>query len=341
MSKPNRPRKKSSPGPNQPRVFHVDESAAQQTLVTAIHKWCEVSWGEARRLIDTRHIHVNGNLCVDAGRRLTATEVVHVFSHSLAPPPKEDDVKIRFIDEYIVVVEKPSGMTTLRHAEERFWPAARRQQQPTLEECLNRVIAKRERSRNTRQTASPKVRPVHRLDRDTSGVMVFARTVKAERVLVHQFTKHTITRRYLAVAVGRISAMTIDTVLVRDRGDGRRGSSDDDIETQGKRAVTHVRPVEELGRFTLVECKLETGRTHQIRIHLSEKGHTVCGDKVYAGKKFAKSKSDDGGAPRLALHACELSFTHPITNEGLHFDSPLPNDLTAFVVGLRKKAVAD
>lgn len=338
MSKSNRSRKKPAPGPNEPRVFHVDEATAKQTLVAALHTWLAVSWGQARRLIDTRHIHMNGNLCVDAGRRLSAGEVVHVFPHSLAPVPKEIDVKIRFIDEHVVVVEKPSGMTTLRHPEEKFWPSVRRQQQPTLEECLNRIIAKRERGPSLRQTRSPKVRPVHRLDRDTSGVMVFARSVKAERILVQQFAKHTITRRYLAVVVGHIGAMTIDTILIRDRGDGRRGSADDELETHGKRAVTHVRPVEQLGGFTLVECQLETGRTHQIRIHLSEKGHPVCGDKVYASRKYAKTSIYDGGPPRLALHACRLEFVHPLSNESMHFESPLPSDLAKFVDGLRKQA---
>ena len=228
-------------------------------------------------------------------------------------------------------------MTTLRHPEELFWPAERRQRQPTLEECLNRIIAKRERPRSGGQKNPPRVRPVHRLDRDTSGLMVFARSVKAERFLVGQFSQHTVVRRYQAIVAGPIEAMTIDTVLVRDRGDGRRGSSEPDQEDQGKRAITHVRAIEALDGFTLVECRLETGRTHQIRIHLSEKGHPVCGDKVYSTKRFAKSKSDISGAPRLALHACELGFTHPVSQETLYFEWPLPQDLSVFLRGLRDR----
>jgi 23S rRNA pseudouridine1911/1915/1917 synthase len=165
--------------------------------------------------------------------------------------------------------------------------------------------------------------------------MVFARSVKAERILVNQFAQHTVVRRYQAAVVGRIESMTIDTVLVRDRGDGRRGSSDDELEGQGKRAITHVRVIESLGDYTLVECRLETGRTHQIRIHLSEKGHPVCGDKVYSAKRFTRSKTDSSGAPRLALHACELGFTHPMNQETMHFEWPLPQDLAAFLRGLR------
>jgi 23S rRNA pseudouridine1911/1915/1917 synthase len=323
-------RRTHSRGPNQPRIFHADESLRGATLVTALHRWLGESWGSARRLIDKRHVHVNGNLCIDAGRKLTATDVVHVFAHSLAPPPKEADVAIRHIDEHLVVVEKPSGMTTLRHPEERQWPAARRQHQPTLEESLNRIIAKRGRGRPATRRSAPRVRPVHRLDRDTSGLMVFARTVPAERLLVQQFAAHAITRRYMAIVPGKIGALTIDTVLVRDRGDGRRGSADDEGDARGKRAVTHVRPLEHAAGFTLVECRLETGRTHQIRIHLSEQGHPVCGDKVYSRKKFAAAQRDVAGAPRLALHACELGFVHPITHKAMHFESPLPSDLARF-----------
>ena len=319
-------------------MIHVDQSLAQQSLVDAVHKLLELSWGQARRLIDTRHVQVNGNLCIDSGRRLAVGEVLHVFTHPLALPPQENQVKIRFIDEHLVVIEKPSGMTTLRHPEERYWPAERRQRQPTLEECLNRIIAKRERPNPRGPQSPPRVRPVHRLDRDTSGLMVFARAVKAERGLVSQFSKHSITRCYQAIVAGRIDSTTIDTVLIRDRGDGRRGSSAAEHEGSGKRAITHVRTIESLGEFTLVECRLETGRTHQIRIHLSEKGHPVCGDKVYAAKKFARSKSDGSGAPRLALHACELGFAHPISQETMHFTWPFPEDLAVFLRVLRERA---
>lgn len=330
--------KKPARGPNQPRIIQVDGSLATQSLVAALHQCLDQSWGQARRLIEKRQVQVNGNLCLDAGRRLTVGEVLHVFPHPLALPPQENSVKIRFIDEHIVVVDKPSGMTTLRHPEERFWPAERRQRQPTLEECLNRIVAKRERPRAGGPRTPPRVRPVHRLDRDTSGLMVFARSVKAERLLIGQFAQHSIVRRYQAIVAGPVKSMTIDSVLVRDRGDGRRGSSDDEVVGQGKRAVTHVRAIESLGEYTLVECRLETGRTHQIRIHLSEKGHPVCGDKVYSAKRFARSKSDNSGAPRLALHACELGFVHPMSQETMHFEWPLPQDLAVFLRSLRDSA---
>jgi 23S rRNA pseudouridine1911/1915/1917 synthase len=334
-----------------PRIFHVSAEEAEQTLSAQLRRWLpgQPPWSEVRRLILSRHVQVNGNLCLDAGRRLKPRDVVHVLEHPGAPPAREDDVRIRFLDAHLVVIEKPSGMTSVRHAEERFWPAKRKQAQPTLEDLLPRVIAKKlggsrghvSRSRRMadakKPARTPPVRPVHRLDRDTSGLMVFARTVPAERHLGLQFRQHVTGRRYLAVVQGSISAQTIETQLVRDRGDGRRGSTNEP--NVGKRAVTHVRPLESLGDYTLVECRLETGRTHQIRIHLSEHGHPVCGDKVYQQPMFKPEHVDRSGAPRLALHATELEFEHPVTGQRLHFDMELPQDLELFVARLRAKAL--
>lgn len=321
--------------PADAKVFHVSSNAKPQTLSAALRDWLPgESWTKVKKLIATRHVQINGNLCVDEGRRLKGGDVVKLLPHPQSPPPKQEDVKIRYLDPHLVIVEKPSGMTTLRHAEERRWPERRKQLQPTLDEVVPRVLAKRAKQRPGERNSAPSVRAVHRLDRDTSGLMVFARTVPAERHLVRQFSKHTITRAYLAVVHGKVEVQTIETTLVRDRGDGRRGSQAGAAD--GQRAVTHVRPLESLGKFTLVECRLETGRTHQIRIHLSESGHVVCGEKVYCQPLRGKSLVDKSGAPRLALHAAELGLEHPITGEKLHFTMPLPPDLAEFVERLRR-----
>lgn len=341
--------------PDGSQVFHVTDDEAGNSLAGSLKHWLsDQSWSQVRKLLASRRVQVNGNLCLDEGRRLTAGEVVKVLAHSQPLPPREDDVKIRFLDAHVVVVEKPAGITTLRHSEERDWPSRRKQLQPTLDEILPRVIAKnlgggklREKSRrdqrsaprpskaardNGRERLSP-LRPVHRLDRDTSGLMIFARTVNAELHLVQQFRKHTVLRSYLAVVHGRVETTTIESHLVRDRGDGHRGSTT--LPNVGQRAVTHVRPLEQLAGYTVVECRLETGRTHQIRIHMSESGHMVCGDKVYCQPLFKKPIIDRSGAPRLALHAKELGFVHPVTGEELHFKMPPPKDLAEFLERLR------
>ncbi len=333
------------------QIFRVEPGQANLTIAAALRSWLPgKTWSDVRRLLSTRLVTVSGNLCLDEGRRLKEQEVVKILLQPAAAPPKEEDVRIRYIDSHLVVVEKPAGMTTLRHPEERDWPKRRKQLQPTLDEMLPRVIEKRERAARCpakpvrgrpkvqkRPEAAPRtprrLRAVHRIDRETSGLMIFARTVDAERLLGTQFREHSLHRLYLAVALGDVKEHSIESNLVPDRGDGRRGSTKHS--KLGKRAVTHVKPVERLKGYTVVECRLETGRTHQIRIHLSEEGHPLCGDKVYRGPFPGKPIVDESGAPRLALHAAELGFQHPMTGEHLKFVMPLPADMTRLLDHLR------
>jgi 23S rRNA pseudouridine1911/1915/1917 synthase len=324
--------------PQSAQNFHATTEQADQALTTALRAWLPgKSWSDVKNLVRNRQVQVDGNLCLDEGRRLRGTEVVKLLGHSAAAPPQEHDVKLRFVDAHLVVVEKPSGMTTLRHPTERSWPARRKQVQPTLDEVLPRVLAKKERGGSKKSQRGPvrRLRPVHRLDRETSGLMVFARTVDAERILGLQFKEHTIHRVYVAVALGRVTARTIESRLIDDRGDGRRGSTRNS--KLGKVAITHVKPLEFINGYTLLECQLETGRTHQIRIHLSEAGYPLCGDKVYRGRYPGKPIADESGAPRLALHAAELGIEHPVSGESQKFAMPLPADLADFVARLRKK----
>jgi len=328
--------------------FHVDVAEVGRTLAAMLRgRLAGRPWSEVQRLIRNRHVLVNGNLSCDEGRRLKAGEVVKLLEHPTAPPAREEDVRVVYVDAHLVVVEKPAGVTSVRHEEERHWKESRKNRQPTLEDMLPRVLAKRGRSKpppgrrggGPGDRGAPKtspVRPVHRLDRETSGLMVFARTVPAERHLGLQFKQHTTYRRYLAVVEGAIEGeRTIARRLIRDRGDGRRGGTDDP--SLGKAAVTHVRPLESLGDYTLIECRLETGRTHQIRIHLAESGHPLCGEKVYRQAAFKKAAPDKSGAPRLVLHAAELGFTHPQTGEEMRYTMPPPPDFRTFVDRLRTR----
>jgi 23S rRNA pseudouridine1911/1915/1917 synthase len=322
------------------QVWHVSAADAGQSLLSYLRRRQPAdSASNARQLLRNRQVQIDGNLCEDAQRRLKQGEVVRVLPYPRTATPTAADIRIHYLDDQLVVVEKPSGMTTMRHAEERQWSDRRQRREATLDDLLPAVIAdavNADRPKRGRASRSvrPRVIPVHRLDRETSGLMVFARTLAAERSLVEQFREHSVDRAYLAIACGEVAPQTFASFLVRDRGDGKRGSTTDaDL---GQRAVTHVRPIESVSGFTLVECRLETGRTHQIRIHLSEAGHPICGDREYRGALGRPPIPDRSGAPRLALHAAVLGFQHPQTHERLLFETRLPRDLFEFLKRLRK-----
>lgn len=290
------------------------------------------SWNDVRALITGRRVKVGDSLCTDPARRLTEGEVVELLAKPLHRPKSAtpEGLVIRHLDEHVVVVEKPAGVNSVRHPSELEWPEKHRQLDPTLQDLTQWAIA----ARLDRPARSlPALRIVQRLDKETSGLVVFARSPLAERELGLQFRKHTVVRRYLALVVGYFTPQTIRSNLVRDRGDGRRGSTP--LPDVGKQAVTHIAVEERLPKYTLLSCRLETGRTHQIRIHLSEAGHPVCGDKVYTKKPTGDVIADPSGAPRLALHATELGFEHPVTGAHLHWSLPLPADLAKLLEKLR------
>jgi 23S rRNA pseudouridine1911/1915/1917 synthase len=311
----------------------ISAGEAGATLAAVLRRhFGDRSWGQVRRVVAARRIYVNDELCLDPARRLKEGDRVEVLARPAAVPRQADAVAIRHLDDHVAVVEKPSGMNTIRHPAERAWSERRKALSPTLEDIVPKLIARREG--RVRKGPLPRLRVVHRLDKETSGLVVFARTVTAERELGKQFHRHTVIRRYLAVVRGSVEARTIRSRLVRDRGDGRRGSST--VPGQGKESVTHIDVVERLPGYTVVSCRLETGRTHQIRIHLAELGHPVCGEKVYNPKPGQPPLPDDSGAPRLALHATELGFVHPATKQALHWTMPLPPDLAGFLEQLRR-----
>ena len=292
------------------------------------------SWAEVKKWIEGRRVLVGDALCTDVARRLKEGELVTLLANPVHRPKTAtpDGLVVRYLDEHVVVVEKPSGINTVRHPSELEWSDHRRELVPTLQDVTQTAVAKQ--LGRTPRTVPP-LRIVHRLDKETSGLMCFARSPLAERVLGMQFRKHTVVRRYLTVVPGAFAARTIRSALVRDRGDGRRGSTT--LPNVGKEAVTHVTPEEQLKGFTLLSCRLETGRTHQIRIHLSESGHPVCGEKVYCRKPNGDDVPDTSGAPRLALHATEFGFDHPASGLALHWTMPLPADLAKWLDGIRAK----
>jgi 23S rRNA pseudouridine1911/1915/1917 synthase len=293
----------------------------------------DLSWNQARRLVEARRVRIDGELCLDPARRLREGVRVELLAGPAPRPRQAESIVLRYFDPHVVVAEKLSGLSTVRHPLERAWTQRRKALSPTLEDLVPPLLARREG--RVRKGPPPRLRVVHRLDKETSGLVVFARTVTAERGLGQQFHAHAVMRRYLAVVPGFVPPQRIASWLVRDRGDGRRGSGEPG---EGKEAVTHVEVVQRLPGYTLLSCRLETGRTHQIRIHLAELGHPVCGDKVYSTRRDGTVLPDTSGAPRLALHAAELGFRHPATGEELHWEMPLPPDLGAFLDRLRRQA---
>ena len=317
------------------QLHTVTPEQAGCTLAAALRHWLPgQSWKNVRQLIASRHILIRDEVCLDPARRLPAGEAVEVRSHSAPHLPGDQDIIVRSADKDLVVVEKPSGMCTVRHPSEREWPEHRKRLSPTLEDLVPKILRRMEDRPSS--DSKGRLRVVQRLDKLTSGLLVFARNVTAERGLGRQFHDHTVLRRYLAIVVGTPAETRIATNLARDRGDGRRGSTT--VAGLGKPAVTHVEVIEKLGGFSLIRCRLETGRTHQIRIHLAELGHPVCGEPVYLQRLDGSAIVDGSGAPRMALHAAELGFVHPTTGKSLAWSMPLPADLQNFVTVLRESA---
>lgn len=295
----------------------------------------EQSWSQIRKFIAAHHVQINGELCLDHARRVKEGDVVTLLPKPMPlPNAQRNELIVRHLDDHVIVVEKPAGISTVRHPSERDWSEKRKALSPTLEDRLHAAIAVRLK-RAARSL--PRLRIVHRIDKETSGLVVFARSALAEAELGRQFRRHTVIRKYLALVPGSFSPQTIRSSLVRDRGDGRRGSIM--LPGVGKEAVTHVEVAERLPGFTLLACRLETGRTHQIRIHLAEAGHPVCGEKVYTRRKSGEIVRDDSGSPRLFLHAAELGFEHPVKRESMHWEMPLPPDLNEVLVRIRTNIV--
>jgi 23S rRNA pseudouridine1911/1915/1917 synthase len=212
------------------------------------------------------------------------------------------------------VIEKPAGISSV--------PYERKETGTAMD-----LIRDAWRHGGRRATATP-LYVVHRIDKDTSGLLCFAKTRLAERGLHTIFQKHEATREYLAVAEGDVASRRFESYLVADRGDGIRGSTRH--RDQGQHAVTHVTAERRLRGATLCRVRLETGRTHQIRIHLSEAGHPLVGETVYI-RDLLRDGRQPMAADRLMLHAATLGFVHPVTGERLDFRCEPPADFTAIL----------
>ena len=232
---------------------------------------------------------------------------------SLDDIPEDIPLSIRYEDATLIVIDKPAGLVV--------HPGNGNASGTLMNALLHHAPA---------LAGVPRAGIVHRLDKETSGLMVVAKTLEAQTDLVRQLQARTVKRHYLALVHGEVRAAgTVDAPLGRHPVQRTKMAV---VRQGGKAARTHYAVRERFGRCTLVECRLETGRTHQIRVHMASIGHPLVGDPVYG-----KTKSGDvwlDAFPRQALHAFRLALVHPLTGEEMAWESPLPADFAALLEAL-------
>ncbi|KLJ00122.1 23S rRNA pseudouridine(1911/1915/1917) synthase RluD [Luteimonas sp. FCS-9] len=238
--------------------------------------------------------------------------------------PQDIPLSVLYEDDQVFVIDKPAGLVV--------HPGAGNPDGTLVNALL---------FRDPSLVALPRAGIVHRLDKDTSGVMVVARTLEAHNALVEQLSARDVHRQYLAVVVGAlVSGGTADAPIDRHPRDRLRMG----VREDGREAVTHYRLRERFRAHTALECRLETGRTHQIRVHMAHLRHPILGDPLYGGAlKLPKGASEEAAAMlrgfrRQALHAETLAFRHPATGEAVRCTAPLPADMQALLKTLRADA---
>lgn len=279
----------------------------------------DVSRSRAAELMKAGDVLVNGAPC-KASAKLKAGDIVSVT----LPAPKPLDVcaenlplDIVYEDDDVLIVNKQKGMVV--------HPAAGHEGGTLVNAILYHCGA---RLSSINGTMRPGI--VHRIDRDTTGLLVICKNDRAHQSLAAQLKEHSITRVYAAIVHGNIreDSGTVDAPLGRSRTDRKKQAID---RVNGRHAVTHYRVLERFGDYTLIECRLETGRTHQIRVHMASIGHPLLGDEVYGPKKCPFKLEGQ------CLHAKTLGFIHPSTGSYIEFDSEYPAYFNELLERLRKK----
>jgi len=316
------------------RAFTVEAAEAGQTLAALARKrGFAASWSEARRLVTSGKLFVDGAAVTDDAFRLHEGARVELRPRAPRPSPAAPPGRIVHEDPQVVVLDKPAGISSAPYHEKGATLARPTGALPERETTALDLVRAWWRHAGRRANETPLL-VVHRIDKETSGLLAFAKTKLAERLLAAAFRTHEVERSYVCAVHGTLDDRRIESRLVADRGDGLRGSTRDP--GQGKRAVTHVHVLERLGtRATLCEVRLETGKTHQIRIHLSEDGHPLVGERVYV-RDFVRRGGEPLPSSRLLLHARTLGFAHPVTGERLRFESPLPEEFVRDLARLRR-----
>jgi 23S rRNA pseudouridine1911/1915/1917 synthase len=230
--------------------------------------------------------------------------------------PEAIPLDVVFEDSMLLVINKPVGLVV--------HPGSGNRHGTLLNALLYRVP----------QVAElPRAGIVHRLDKDTSGLLVVAKTIRAHTDLVRQLQARTVKREYLALVYGEVDRPgTVNAPLARDPHNRVKRT----VHSMGKEAITHYDVVERFPGLTLVRCRLETGRTHQIRVHMQHIGHPLVGESVYSASRRSHHKIP---FPRQALHAERLGLIHPVTLEAMHWECPLPPDFASLLAALRDNTI--
>jgi 23S rRNA pseudouridine1911/1915/1917 synthase len=290
--------------------------AAGQTLAAFVKAQTGAAWSVTKRQVTGGKVFVDGACITQIDHRLTAGQQVELRTNAPKPRDSSREGELVYDDTHVVVIDKPAGVNSVPYEERELGTAM--------------DLIRGAWRRMGKDATSVPLHVVHRIDRATSGLLMFAKTKKAEVGLAAQLRAHTMERQYICVAHGVVTTRRIESHLVADRGDGIRGSTTR-LE-QGKRAVTHVEAREALRGATLCAVRLETGKTHQIRIHFAESGHPLVGEAVYIRDYTTGMLT----SARLMLHAHTLGFVHPVTGERVSLSSPLPPDFTVVVDRLRQ-----
>nr|WP_295380605.1 23S rRNA pseudouridine(1911/1915/1917) synthase RluD [Pseudoxanthomonas sp.] len=312
-----------------PRTVRVPESAAGRRFDAVLAElFPEFSRSRLAEWIKSGDARLDGQAVkprdpVRGGEVASLAVVLETQTHA---EPEDIPLDVLYEDEHVFVLDKPAGLVV--------HPGAGN---PTG--TLVNALLHRDASLNT----LPRAGIVHRLDKDTSGVMVVARTLPAQTALVEQLSSREVHRQYLAVVVGAmVSGGTANAPIDRHPRDRLKMAVRDD----GRDAVTHYRLRERFRAHTALECRLETGRTHQIRVHMAHIRYPIVGDPLYGGPlKLPKGASEElvavlRGFRRQALHAETLEFRHPISGEPVRVSAPVPADMLELMAALRADAQA-
>lgn len=293
-------------------------------LDKALAEACDLSRERIKALIAEGKVEIDGEMVRSPSSKVRAGS--HYLIH-LPPPsdpqalPQDIPLVVIYEDEHLIVVDKAAGMVV--------HPAAGNADGTLVNALLHHC---RGQLSGIGGVARPGI--VHRIDKDTSGLLVVAKSDAAHEGLARQFADHSLERAYLAVCGGHPapSSGTVDARLGRSDRDRKKMAILPDDSTRGKHAITHYRTLERLDHCSLIECRLETGRTHQVRVHLASIGHALIGDPVYGRTPAALRPVIKAlGFERQALHAARLGFIHPVTGNRLSFSSELPGDMRELI----------